>query len=482
MPKRFLLIAALVLSSTVGRGAIAAESQTPTGQNVLFILTEDQGCQLSHLGTPAVSTPNMDAIAKSGTYFRNAYVAYPVCSASKAALFTGLHSHTNGVLNNTANIHKPAGEVTGKEPNYALSLRNKIAAQYPTLTERLHEAGYHQVVTHKLHVVPNTKFPYDAFLPDPSVASAGNVVRNATAQDKPWFVMINIPHSHRPYPNSDQVDIGIDPADVVLPAFLADTPTIRKDWAEYLAGVEKADAIIGSALAGLQKSGQADRTIVVLMSDHGPCFQHGKMSLYDFGIRVPLAIRVPGMPAGDVDVLASELDVMPTLLDLLGLPPAEVSHGQSLRGTLARQVDAPEREYVFAEISHHGVLPNNGMQERCVTDGRYKLIYREKVETNWRQVNADLRDPKPWGNRSYHETIRVKNEFPEAFRVLAEMDPQTLGGTVHAMEFYDLQSDPDEMTNRIDDPAVASQVDRLYAALRQWTITTDDPAVEMPPR
>lgn len=482
MPNSLRLIAVFFLTFTAVGGLSGAEPPTPTGMNVLFILTEDQGCQLSHLGTPAVATPNMDAIAKSGTYFRNAFVAYPVCSASKAALFTSLHSHTNGVLNNTANIHKPADRVTGTEPNYELSLRNKIADQYPTLTQRLKEAGYHQVVTHKLHVVPNTKFPYDAFLPDPSVASAGNVIRSAAKKDQPWFVMINIPHSHRPYPNSDKVDIGIDPADVVLPAFLADTPTIRKDWAEYLAGVQQADAIIGSAMEGLRDSGQADRTIVVLMSDHGPCFQHGKMSLYDFGIRVPLAIHVPGLPAGDVETLASELDVMPTLLDLLGLPPTDVSHGQSLRGTLERQADAPERDYVFAEISHLGVLPNNGMQERCVTDGRYKLIYREKIETNWRQVNADLRDPKPWGNRSYHETIRVKNEFPEAFRVLAEMDPQNLGGTVHTMEFYDLQSDPDEMTNLAGDPAVASQVDRLYAALRDWTIATEDSAVDMPAR
>jgi N-sulfoglucosamine sulfohydrolase len=54
---------------------------------------------------------------------------------------------------------------------------------------------------------------------------------------------------------------------------------------------------------------------------------------------------------------------------------------------------------LFAEISNRGPLPNDGMQERSVFDGGWKLIYREKVETAWRQVNADSRMFQKWGNR-----------------------------------------------------------------------------------
>jgi len=119
------------------------------------------------------------------------------------------------------------------------------------------------------------------------------------------------------------------------------------------------------------------------------------------------------------------------------------------------------------------------MQERSVCDGRWKLIYRERVETNWRQVNEDLKEAKPWGNRSYAETVRVKAKFPEAFRVLAEMDPQSLGGTVHRFELYDLQADPDEMRNLVDVPARKIELERLSDSLRTWAKDTADTATHL---
>jgi len=444
--------------------------------NILFILTEDQGPHISHVATPGVETPHMDSLAKSGTYFRNAFVAYPVCSASKAALMTSLHSHTNGILNNTLNYHMKADKLTPQQVAVGLYQQNRIRADIPTLTERLHAAGYYQGVTHKLHVVPNEKFPYDEFLGDPRGETLAKFIERAGEHSKPWFLMYNVPNSHRPYPNSDKVKIRVNPADVKLPAFLPDTPIVRQDWAEYLAAIEETDAIVGQGLDALKASGQEERTIVVFMGDHGPCFQHGKMSLYELGLRVPLVIRVPKLPNGDSDALASELDLMPTLLDLAGLEPLATSHGISLRPVLERRPNAVSRKFVFAEISNLGPLPNAGMQERSVSDGRWKLIYRENVETKWRQVNADLKDPKPWGNRSYHETVRVKDEFPEAYRVLREMDPQSFDGNVPRTELYDLEKDPDEMSNLVDDPKYAKELDRLVSALCQWVKDTLDTA------
>ena len=90
----------------------ACEAFAAERPNILFVLTEDQGAHLSLLGTPGLKTPHMDALAKSGTYFSNAFVAYPVCSASKAAIYTGLHNHINGILNNTHNFHMPADQVS----------------------------------------------------------------------------------------------------------------------------------------------------------------------------------------------------------------------------------------------------------------------------------------------------------------------------------------------------------------------------------
>ncbi len=457
--------------------ATASFANEPAKPNVLFILTEDQGPHFGYAGTPGVRTPHMDALAASGVYFKNAFVAYPVCSASKAALMTGLHGHTNGILNNTVNYHKTIANLTAAEKANPLYQRNRVQDGIPTLVERLRAAGYYQGVTHKLHVAPIEKFPYDEFLGNPRGAVLTGFIERAKQAGKPWFMLYNVPNSHRPYPNSDRVKSRVNPANVKLPAFLPDTPIVRRDWAEYLAAIEETDALVGESLDALKASGQEDKTIVVFMGDHGPSFQHGKMSLYELGLRVPLVIRAPGLPAGDTSSLASELDLLPTLLDLAGLAPLERSHGASLRPVLERR--APKsRDFVFAEISHLGVLPNTGMQERSVSDGRWKLIYRDKVETNWRQVNADLKETKPWGNRSYDETVRVKEQFPQAYRVLSEMDPQSLGGKVHRLELYDLQADPDEMHNLAAAPTHRAQRERLYAALRGWAKETGDTSIK----
>ena len=346
--------------------------------------------------------------------------------------------------------------------------------------ERLKAAGYYQGVTHKLHVAPVERFPYDEFIQGQNGKAVESFIARASKAGKPWHLLFNISVSHRPFPNSDQVAIRVKPEEVKLPAYLPDTPTVRKDWAEYLAAIEKADQLVGEGLAALRAAGQEANTIVVLMGDHGPCFQHGKMTLYDLGLRVPLAIRVPWLPGGSrTDALASELDLTPTLLDLLDIDPLPRSHGISLRPVLEARVNAAGHDFIFAEISDRGPLPNDGMQERSVFDGRWHLIYREKMSPPWRQVQADSKQWKLWGNRTYAETLRVREQFPEAYRILVEMDPQSLGGTVPALELYDLQSDPDEMNNLVNSPEHCQQRDRLYAALQKWVKETADPAVAM---
>jgi N-sulfoglucosamine sulfohydrolase len=475
---KLLFLAALVALAT---HAWSSDDQTKR-PNILFILTEDQGAHLSLLGTPGLQTPNMDALAKSGVFFRNAFVGYPVCSPSKACIYTSLHNHTNGILNNTPNYHKPASRLTQAEQNNALYRSNRIHADIPTLVERLHDAGYYQGVMHKLHVAPVEKFPYDEFIPGANGKAVAGFLSRAAKTGKPWHLFFNISVSHRPFPNSETKPIRVKPEEVKLPAFLPDTPLVRQDWCEYLAGLEEADRLVGEGIEALRALGQEKNTIIVCLGgDHGPAFPHGKMTLHDLGLRVTLSINAPGFQSGLMsDALASELDLAPTLLDLAGLDPFPKSHGLSLRSLLSGQPGVKAHDFVFAEISDRGVLPNDGMQERSVCDGRWHLIYRQKLTPMWRQVQADSKDAKPWGNRSYAEIVRVKDLFPEPYRILAEMDPQSLGGKTPPLELYDLEADRDEMHNLATDPRYRPQVDRLFSALRNWSIATQDTSAPLP--
>ena len=220
--------------------------------------------------------------------------------------------------------------------------------------------------------------------------------------------------------------------------------------------------------------------------------------MYDLGLRVPLAIAGPGIEIGTRSLaLASEVDLLPTLMNLiqdesgepLVIPGKSESdsdnnlpykiHGKSLGPVLKGQPGAAGHEYIFAEISNLGPLPNDGIQERSVFDGRWKLIYRENVEQKWRQVNADSRLFEKWGNRTYAETIRVKERFPAAYRILTEMDPQQLAGSVPSIELYDLKHDPDETKNLAEVAGNENKRARLMNALRKWAIETDDTSLQL---
>lgn len=471
--KQRLLFIVFLLISTAGLHAVERRP------NILFILTEDQGAHMGALGTKDVKTPNMDALAASGALFRQAYVAYPVCSASKACIMTGLHSHTNGLVNNTNNYLKPAAKITEAEKNAPPYVHTRIRSTAPTLIEVLKEHGYRTSVAGKLHVSPNERFPYDEFIPKlgGKQALAGVIKR---AAGKPWFLMHNtITFTHRPYIDSEKQPIGIDPAKVKLPAHLPDTPTARRDWAEYLDGVQRDDKAVGEVLAALHESGEEDHTIVIFMGDHGPAYQHGKMTPFELGLHIPLIIRLPGAKPVVSDALVSELDLLPTLMDVLGIKYESTLHGLSLKPLLEGQPDAKGHDFIFGEVSGRSLNIPRGMEERSVLDATHQLVVRCKLDEP-KVINADLRDMKPWINRIYGETVRVKEQFPEAYRILSEMDPHALGGKPPQIEFYDLKNDPFELHNLANDPGHRSELERLYAAMKQWHVDTNDSTMILP--
>ena len=464
-------------------------------RNVLLILTEDQGAQMGALGTKGLQTPNMDAIARQGVLFRNAFVAYPVCSPSKGALYTGLYPHTNGLRSLTQNFFVPASKLTPEQLNNPVYNRARIHDSVPTLIEGLRDAGYYTGVSMKLHVSPNQKFPFDewirnphqdhcGFIGNPNKDLAVEFIRNAQAKGAPWFLLYNIEQPHRPFRNSDKEPITVDPSEVEIPPFLPDTPVVRKDWAEYLDYIECADSLVGEALAALDETGCSNDTLVIFLGDHGPAFQRGKMTLYDFGLRVPMAIKGPGIRTGAVsDDLVSEIDIMPTILECLGLERPDLEHGLSLLSILGGKGGAQGHEYVFGEIHHDYIFfpagsvgrgdRDHGMQERSVFDGRFHLIYRENLDQP-RDVNSDIHQWDRWRNRAWDDTIARKHRFPRQYEIIREQDPMRLGGKPLQFEFYDMGTDPHEMANLAENVDHKADFDRLLEALRKWALETGD--------
>lgn len=468
-----LILLPLVLGACSGEGT----GSTLQPRNVLLIFTEDHGAQLGIYGTPGAQTPNMDALARAGTLYRQAYVTFATCTGSKSAIMTGRLNHSIGV---TANVQDYVGSYEQlaaenppwfSDPDSAYN-RFRIRDEIPTLIEILHARTYFLGLQNKLHMSPHSKFPYDRWYGDDRqpYEQVSDFIRHAQASGRPWYLQHVVNVSHRPYPDGDTRALEIDAAAVALPAYLPDTPTARQDWAEYLQALLEADRHVGQVLAALRDSGDADRTLVVLMGDHGPSYHRSKYTTYRLGLQVPLIVAGPGIASGAVtDALFSGIDLLPTILDLLRIPQPPGVQGHSHAAVLTRSDASGPRRYVVGET---------GM-DRSIADGRYRLIYAADPDATF--MPADNRDFDPWRNRVYSHIVAHRDDpaFATVYRLLDLADAALPAYRRPRFELYDSRSDPWEIRDLWGDPAFAEIGERLRAALRDEMARSADP-VERP--
>src|SRR5205823_1680939 len=147
--------------------------------------------------------------------------------------------------------------------------------------------------------------------------------------------------------------------------FLDEIPNVRKEVTQHFNSVRRFDMSFGHVMKALNDSGQAERTVVVFLSDHGMSFPFAKTTIYKNGTWTPLLIRAPGVSQVAIDHqhVVGNIDVMPTVLELLGVRPPEGMDGRSMAPILAGETQAG-REHVFTHMTStvtHAIYPS-----RCV--------------------------------------------------------------------------------------------------------------------
>lgn len=434
--------------------------------NILWIVSEDNGPELGCYGDPVVRTPRLDRLAAEGVRFANAFVPYAVCSPSRAAFLTGLHPQQNGQL----------GLATHRFAMYR--------EDTPNIVTRLRPAGYRTGLIGKLHVNPESAFPFDF-----RAVRSSNFSRVVPAEayveaaekfwqdsgDRPWFLSVNYPDAHLPFlrqANGRPARPQTGPEVKTLPWIGADSARLRELTADYYNCLARLDDGVGRLLEALDKSGAAENTIVVYFGDHGAQFPRGKGSVYDAALRVPLIIRWPGRTvAGTVRAeLVSTLDLLPTVLQAAALPPGDLP-GRPLQPLLGVGRPAAWREYIHAVTT--GSLPQACFVQESIQDARWKLIWSppQPPENNYAvgYIGTSVRPP-------HYPTGLVAEEF-------AALSPEVKAAYARWLsppryELYDLQTDPQEWRNLADDPAVAPIKARLVAALHAHQHEIRDPFLE----
>ena len=434
--------------------------------NILFLVPEDMGLQLGCYGDPCARTPNIDLLASEGVRFTQATVPYSVCSPSRACALTGLYPHQNGhigLATHCFELYRP---------------------DTPNIVTHLQSGGYRAGIVGKLHVNPESAFPFDyAAIPDANFNRStpmSEYISSARefwgqSDEQPWYLTVNFPDAHLPFVR--QADGS--PADphnadqVALPDWVGhESPRLLEETANYYNCISRLDEGIGDLLAALKADGHDENTLIVFMCDHGPQFPRGKGTVYQGGLRVPLIIRGPGVkaPGSVCDELVSNVDQLPTALQAAGLPIPEELPGRPLQPLLGGEAQDDWGGYQFAMTT--GSFPNNCFIQESYRLGPWKLIWSPPQGT----IN-----PIASSYLDSNHFVTVPTRFTDEER--AALSPEIEALYQHwenppEYSLYNLEDDPREWHDLAADPQHAETLQRLKDAFHQFQKETRDPFLD----
>jgi N-acetylglucosamine-6-sulfatase len=462
------VLAAGLLTLVVGvSGASAQEVSAPgtlparagvAPRNVVFILSDDHRYDaMSFMGHPFVQTPNMDRMARGGAHVKNAFVTSALCSPSRASILTGTYAHRHGVVDNFTPI--PPG--------------------LPNFGEYVQKAGYQTAYIGKWHIGDETDGPQPGFdhwvsfrgqgsyLPSPPrttlnvngarVPQRGYITDeltdyavdwlDGTTRDKPFLLYLSHKGVHAEFVPADRHKGSYANQPVTPPATMAPEAAVAGNWPtwvrnqrnswhgvdypyhstldvaeysrRYLETLRAVDDSVGRVLDWLAARELLESTLVIYMGDNGFAFgEHGlidKRTAFEWSMRVPMLVHCPEIiKAGTiVEQMVANLDVSPTVIDAAGLGPAAHMDGTSALPILQDQPVA-WRDALLYEYYWEYSYPQTPTQFALRGD-RYKYVFTHGV---W---DIDM--------------------------------------------LFDLQADPQEARNLIDDPAHQDTAKALRARL-----------------
>jgi arylsulfatase A-like enzyme len=336
--------------------------------NIIFILTDDQRWDaLGFAGNPIIKTPYLDKLAKSGLYFKNAFVTTPICAASRASLFTGLyertHDYTFGklplsnqyMMESYPYLLRKAGYQTGFVGKFGVKVNNGIEDSMFNVSKKTAWPYIKEINGKKIHLADiNGNHAIDfikANKDQPFCLSLSFWSPHADDDSKeqyfwPSYCDSLYTDAHIPVPST------ADPTFFnALPAFLKTTMNRdrwywRFDSSEkyqkmvkgYYRMISGVDSVVGRLQAALKEQGLAENTVIIFMGDNGYFLGDrgyaDKWLMYEQSIRVPMMIYDPRQPKSNrgkiYDEMVLNVDITPTILKLAGLAIPERYPGKSL--------------------------------------------------------------------------------------------------------------------------------------------------------
>ena len=292
---------------------------------LLFTLDTTRADHIGCYGYPNVRTPNIDGLAADGFLFKNATAQAPLTLPSHSSIFTGTYPFIHGVKDNGGFYLEPE-KVTLAE---LLKQKGWTTSAFVGAFVLDSRWGLNQGFD---HYYDNFDFAKYKKISLDSVQREGGEVIKAffdwfkTNGDRRFFSWIHLYDPHTPY----------EPPEPYKSEYSG------RPWGLYDGEIAYVDSLIGKVLESLREKGVLDKTIIVIAADHGESLgEHGESShaffIYDSTVSVPLILKLPGsnLKPKTIDAQVELVDIMPTLLDLLGITVPNEIQGRSLAPLLA---------------------------------------------------------------------------------------------------------------------------------------------------
>ncbi len=435
------LLGAITIFTAVSCGNETTDK--PLKPNFIIFIADDAAWNdCGPYGNNQIKTPNINKLAEEGVVFNNAFLTTSSCSPSRASILTGRYPHSTGAQE----LHMP------------------LPADQLLFPGELQKAGYYTAVAGKYHIGPKRAEFDTIYGGSPSGCEYWVEALQNRPKDKPFFLWLAAYDPHRPY-FPDIIPEPHLPENVIVPPYLPDNDSTRKDLALYYDEISRMDSYIGMVMAELKNQGLDENTLVIYMTDNGRPFPRAKTRLYDSGIKTPFIVRWPAkLQRGTTDALVSSVDIAPTFCELAGAPLSETYQGISFTPIL-NNYSSKTREYIASEHNWHDYQSH----ERAIRNNNYLYI-----RNAFPHLNAS--PPADAVNSiTYREMIKMYkagelNQFQlDCFKQPREPE-----------ELYDVLNDPFQFVNLAQNPDYESVLSEMRNMLDKWIDEFDDFIPEEP--
>lgn len=404
--------------------------------NIVFILSDDQSwTDYSFLGDKNIETPRIDQFAKESLTFTRGYVPTPLCSPSLATIITGLYPKDHGILGNDKVYQRIKGDRKTSQKNRAEAYKPVISAfeKQTTLPDMLKEKGYLSFQTgkwwHGNHKVGGFDYgmthgnpkkggrhgDYGLEIGRKGLDTINNFVDLSIKEKKPFFLWYAPFLPHRPH----------NPPARLYEKYKKKTDS--EHLAKYWAMIEWFDETCGELFDLIEDKGLTENTLFVYVCDNGwkqnpeksGYMKVSKRAPYDLGIRTPIMYKWAGKikPKMDTKTIVSSIDMVPTVLDILGIKIPKNLPGINVLDEKALN----ERKGIFGEVYAHDFdTIENSMFYNMAIFPPYKIIVPDHVRKKDEVIQLFNIDKDPFEENnlaaSNPEIVKDLQEKIKAFR------------------------------------------------------------------